>query len=855
MRPSRKLLASARTVHGSAPITLALLTSLLFLLTVSNTPPPKIQRQYGETTIDIRSDRAWTFFPGDCVKLSWNLEGIESLHIDRGGQIGSGEMPFCPAINATSPLIEIVAKNGIYRAPELKIQHLPDLLFYLVGFVGVCGTALLALHYLRANRLNDKPPLSRLLVASLILACIGASLRLAPHTRLAIDADDGKVAIRFWTARDSMIFPHECLDVAWSVIGAESARFLGNDVSLDQNPGYASFCASDGAAATLEVFAEDGARYEYNLPVSSLFPHPLSPPAPMVWSLLWLILALVIFSLLMWQGLRRNWRNTSSGDKIAAAACLLFPIALYLPFGFQTSAHWENWILHGYMEGGPPSFFDSWVVTRFGGLVHRVLAYIISPESFLGYNLVNCLMHSAMTAVVYGILRQGRVRPLYAFLMALLFIVYPVNPMQLSMRSLLLNYSKLHFLAAIFLALEFRRLPRKLTLCGMWLALTFSVNSYESGMMLVLLVPLLWCLANRDINWRKLNLTAIWLLPPALKLSYIALLSATGRDFYQSGLLDSSTNASAAATNAVSTFVDALGWVYPFTFFGGWQEAIQTIERNHWWLPTIIPLASAAAVAWLLARQPNARSDPTSRQLAILMLLGLLLIIPAIGVLMWIPLYNNDPWRMCLYVPIGAVIALFSAMLLLTNRLPKPGFRNAAVVAASLLLLLPAVSRLFLQHEQFVESASKKSNIIHNVIALAPKPHANAHIALITELDHQFLESQDIFDLLNRDMLYSALYTLYQSNAPEYAYFCVMLTACSYVDDRETLLTSSQPEDLLARTLVFKLNADLSVELVEDPAAFLNLDIDIPYDASQLYQARAPLPPRINTMLPARRHT
>ena len=846
---NRKPLQRARGPRGLTLIGLALATCLLLGLTIWNAPPPEIRSQYGETRIHVSADRAWTLFPGDCVNISWNMEGIQALYIDGGGQIGWGETPYCPAINAASPLIEVTAQNGIYRRLELNIQHLPDLLFYLLGFVGVFGAGLLALVFLRETQLNNKPPFSWMLVAGMILSVAGAFIRLSPHTAPAIDADDGKVAVRFWAERDSIIFPHECVDVAWSVTGAESVRYMGKDISIDQNPGNGSFCAGDGASATLEVFARDGTRYEYNLLFSSLFPHSQSPPAPVYWSLLWLILALIIFSILLWQGFQRNCRKTSSADKVAVAACLLFPIALYLPFGFETTAHWENWILHSYTEGGPPSFFDSWVVTRFSGLVHRVLAYIISSESFLGYNLVNCLMHSAMTAVVYGILRQGGVRPLYAFLMALLFIVYPVNPMQLSMRSLLLNYSKLFFLAAIFLALEFSRLPQRLTLCGLWLALTFSVNSYESGMMLVLFVPLLWWLADRDINWRKLNLTAIWYLAPAFKLAYIALLSATGREFYQSGLLDSATNTSAAATNVISTFMDMVGWVYPYTFIGGWQEAIQTIERNGWWLPTIFLLASIAGVAWFLARQPASGRSPTGRQLLLFILLGLLLVIPAIGVLMWIPLYNHDPWRMCLYVPIGAVIALFAGMLLLTKRIVKRGFRDAAVVGACLLLLLPAVSRLFLQLEQFAESASDKSNIIHDVIAIAPEPHAGTQIALVTELDHQFLESQDIFDLLNRDMFYTALYALYQSNAPEFAYFCVSINACSYVSGGETLFTSTEPGDLLQRTLVFKLHEDLSVELVEDPAAFLGLEIDIPYNASRLFKADAPLPPRIKTML------
>ena len=253
--------------------------------------------------------------------------------------------------------------------------------------------------------------------------------------------------------------------------------------------------------------------------------------------------------------------------------------------------------------------------------MHRVLAYIISSESFLGYHLVNALMHSAMTAVAYGLLRQVKVPPLYAFLMALLFFVYPVNPMQFSLRALLLNYSKLFLLAALFLALEYRRAPTRLALGGLWLALTFSINSYESGLALVMVAPLLWWLSDRKINWRKLNLTAIWYLAPAFKLAYLALLRATGREFYQSGLLDAGSSSS-TASDVVATIMDMLGWVYPYTFWGGWQEALQSIEHNAWQLPTIIMLVAVAAVAWYLAREQVAASASTSRQLVLFIGLG-----------------------------------------------------------------------------------------------------------------------------------------------------------------------------------------------------------------------------------------
>ena len=76
-------------------------------------------------TVDLRADRAWVFVPGQCVTVSWNLEGIQSLYIDGGGKIGWGEEKFCPSLEATSPTFEITAANGETRSFSLGIHYLP----------------------------------------------------------------------------------------------------------------------------------------------------------------------------------------------------------------------------------------------------------------------------------------------------------------------------------------------------------------------------------------------------------------------------------------------------------------------------------------------------------------------------------------------------------------------------------------------------------------------------------------------------------------------------------------------------------------------------------------------------------
>ena len=140
------------------------------------------------------------------------------------------------------------------------------------------------------------------------------------------------------------------------------------------------------------------------------------------------------------------------------------------------------------------------------GLAHRALAYLISSETFIAYNLVNCLMLGGAMTFLYGILRRLNVSAAYGFLISLLFLLYPVNPMLLTMRALLLNFSLLSFLAAVFFILDYIAAPTRAKLAGAWLALTFNVVSYESAYILILIVPLLWWLRARKLSWTNANL-------------------------------------------------------------------------------------------------------------------------------------------------------------------------------------------------------------------------------------------------------------------------------------------------------------------------------------------------------------
>ncbi len=831
-------------------ISAALAICLLCFLTIQNSPPPTIDLEFGDTSIVIGAERDWTLYPGDCVEIRWQVAGIASLYVDGEGRIGADEMRFCPDINATSPLFEVRAENGIYRSFRLKLHHFPDLLFYLVGFVFFTGTPILAVYYIRPRRLEQPLPLFWLALGALALVALGAWLRLTPHEPQVIDLEDGDVAVRIWSDHDRALFPHECFRIGWSVAGAQSVRFRGREISADINPAFGEHCAEDGDYARIEVFKQDGASKAYGLAVASFFPRSLVPPPFFYLSLLGIILGVLIYLPLLARKAREWRRRDGRADAVSVLGCLFVVVVLYLPFGFESSLHWEGWIFHGYAEGGTLSFYATESVSRPWVNVPRALAYMISSETFIGYHLVTFLLYAGEMMILYIILRQFGVAPLYAFLTTALFIFYPVNEAILTARLLPNNFSLFSFLLATALFLDYCKNPQRLALLGMWLSLLYCVNSNEAGFVVILVVPLLLWLRDRRLTWRNLNLSAAWYLVPAFKAAYVLLLLATGRDFYQSGLLNTSADSPGSIKTIFDTLFGVLGGVYWETFVGGWGSALNTVEENHWWLPTVGILAVVSLVAWIHLQEGGA-DKPSARQIGASLTSGLLLIVAAISLLMWVPLYRDDVWRMYQYVPIGAAIVAFSLLLLMASPIRDNLWRQIAIVVLCLLLLVPAASRLFSQHNQFRESAYRKARIMLQIMDIAPAFAPNAQLALITELDRMALRERGIGEFIATDMLNSALHVLYQDRAPEYAYFCHTLIHCGDFSGDETVFSSAAPADLLGTTVVMVLNEDLSVELVADPVEFLGLESSAPYNASELYDADAPLPPRAATMLAA----
>ena len=559
--------------------------------------------------------------------------------------------------------------------------------------------------------------------------------------------------------------------------------------------------------------------------------------ADLRWQAFGVVLSGVLFVPLavgaLWQGVR----NRLMADFAVVFGFLLIVLLLYLPFGFATIAQWDEWTFRAYLENLPWPRLDNEISTRFFLLVQSLLAYTISTESFVGFNLVQALSFWASIVILYGILRELHVRRLYALLISILFAVYPVNSDLMSLQSIHPQFSSLCLLTAVLLVLRYEKDSNRMHLLGVFIALALSVGSYEAGYVLIAVVPLLWWYRSRKLTWHNLNLTVIWYIVPALKLVYMGLLLLVNRRFYWSDSVVSAAEGSLGGI--IPSALEVLIGVYRRAFATGWVEALEALGRNRWLPLTAMMLTIIGVICWYLWRGEDGERTPPLGQFGTSLLIGFLLVIPSVGVLIWFDFYNSGLWRLYLYVSLPAAIAMFGIVGIITSPIVDSKYRNAAITALCLIAILPGASRLLVQHEQFVNSAGNKARILQQIVQLAPDIGDQTRVLIFSEMSEEQFRQKHI-DAMKSPMVGHALYIVYEGKGAARGSICTSVPDCYPLQYRS---------EFLKDTIFFTLDEDLNLTLITEPSTFIDAYDKIEYDVAGLYSSDVPIPSRAFTML------
>ena len=745
---------------------------------------------------------------------------------------------------------------------------------------------------------------------AVLLVLLALAIHNSPAPRIKTEFGGATVDIR--ADRAWALLPGDCATITWDMAGTKTIHVDG---SSNSNSGAMAYCPSlQGTSLTFQIAASNGEEQNFALNIRYLplelnkclyllailsllilalyyfvtericapmrfeLTHLLAGAALLMacllcqtssafrieslldglsrvfsnpaWQSFGLLLSGFVFIPLAVQALQTGLKNRSREDFVAIAACFLFMLILYLPFGFDSVGQWESWVFRAFLESDqfPVS---SELVSRFWILVPSILANHLTPESFVGYHLVNFFLFCGSLVLFYGILRKLNVGPLFAFLTTILFLVYPVNTGLMSLRHFLMNARALSLLAAVFFCLEFVEDPNRLRLAGLWLALLLNVGSYEAGYAIIAVIPLLWWWRCPRWSWRQINISTIWYLFPVVKIVFILLLNLDSRAFYGSGWVSEALEPQQFALDSVAYYAGIIEGVYRQAFWYGWREALSAVSQSAWILPVCGASLLTGLTAVYLAQRPSSMRFSSRRQIAFGLLSGLLFVLPSIGVLMWLEKYNTDLWRMYIYVPIGGAIAVFCLIQLAASFIKKRQIRKTFIIGICLIAIFPGLARLFDQHADYVNSANNKAKILLQIVEQAPAIDSDAYVVLITELLGTELRAKGVSEFRTGAFV-NALRVLYRDPDLQYAFICILDKRC-FLDEYSTQIFHLEQNTDYSNVVLFRLYDDLTVEILAELPPELGEPSKSGYTPERLIDASAPIPPRALTMLASAR--
>jgi hypothetical protein len=432
---------------------------------------------------------------------------------------------------------------------------------------------------------------------------------------------------------------------------------------------------------------------------------------------------------------------------LALVALLAVTAAVWGPFGLRATGLIEEWTFYQAFDRGqslvwPDVIAGSGQPNRPFVLLAYGLSYWLTPDSFVGLNVVSVLLFVGKGLLLYVVVRRlVPDLPGVAFFSAVLLVVHPADTGHFIPRLLSYHAAVFFYLLAVYCLLRYRERSGWVRLLAMWSALALSLGTYEVAHPLVLLSPLLLAWADGGFTRRVARVTALWYLVPLLHglWTLAVVLQPTSYQRHVLGLRH-------AGAHAVGSYLYHFGRAYARVFVTGWQDAAQALVSSSWFATVGLAIGLGAAgivgvLGWVQLRE--AGPVPDSRRLAGVLLAGIVIV--GAGFVPFLPLPHHRALtdRVFLFSSIGGAVAASALLCLATRRVP--GGKLAFAGAASALVGLASVGAL--HQQQQIRLASVAAQRILAGVATAMPAVTPGTVVLVLDPAGRFAGLFDVFAL------------------------------------------------------------------------------------------------------------
>jgi hypothetical protein len=526
---------------------------------------------------------------------------------------------------------------------------------------------------------------------------------------------------------------------------------------------------------------------------------------------------------------------------------LLFWIALaglalvwWLPGGFGMSPILDDWtLLLSASRGELPLFYPDIAPTRPLTYISWNAAWALTPESFLGLNLVTLAAHWLKgAALLMLLLRLVPARPAFAWIGAALFMLYPADHGIFYPGIVNIQMAAALAIIAIDRLVAYWQRPTRIRLALMLLAQIPAVLTYEAGIPLMLCAPALLIWLERGVSRRFWRTAALWTAIPLIWMGYFIATLVAGSSAYHARLFD-------LGGDRWSLF-GGLGFMLFMNYAAGFGFGAEAGRRALAGALPLTLLISAAgiglAAALIGAWADRQRTDAQPRWRS-LILIGFAAVF--VGFAIYIPSRDFSTqqytWRLSIFTAIGAAVSISALLMLLPRRL--------TYAAAGILIALAALRGLS-QHQRFIDWSKDQLAIIRAVTEMIHTPPDGTLIAIIDASPNEHLRTfrlNYVFEhalqlMYNTRQLYGRIcYDDATSPRPH--------ETCRFED--ETLIASSiwSGVERIPLDRVILLHYEDQLTLLEAiPARYLSGASAASYNPARLIDLASPLPARFNAL-------
>lgn len=410
------------------------------------------------------------------------------------------------------------------------------------------------------------------------------------------------------------------------------------------------------------------------------------------------------------------------------AACYgaILTALIYAPVGLSMMGLIEEWDIFYYFK----KFGSFYIADAASPLpTHRLRPLTLVPFT-IGYDLAPLsfpLLHTlqalslvakvvAMTAIIYRLIPNRTT----AIVCGLIFLIFPADTMQMSLRSLHINWALALSLAGVALILqaaELKSVSVRWTMAAGG-AISFLCGSlmYEAGLFLAPLPLLIWWAAfgfarTYDRMKRDWDCVLTWSTSVIAAATYVVAISLSGHNYQMEVTGDHQT----IVRDLVLQFPFLFSIAFYRLFVYGWLDGVRMLgEHLDYWPYYLGVLALFGST--LIARLPASKESLEARPNVVRLLIAGL-VAAAFGYLPYLTSFAHimTSQRTFLYASIGGTIVLAACIHLVARA------GTAFAVALSLLCVSAGIGSQWEQMALYTDLSNRQRAILAGILQAAPQ--------------------------------------------------------------------------------------------------------------------------------------